>query len=49
MWDRLVSRVSFSSDEQGMPWEIMGVKKNLQFGLPDIAFSLSQKQDLAKN
>jgi hypothetical protein len=32
-----------------MPWEIMGVKKNLQNKSLDIAFGVREKQDLDEN
>ncbi|MBB3993627.1 hypothetical protein GGR95_001258 [Sulfitobacter undariae] len=48
-WGRLVPRVSFSSDEQGMPWEIMGVYYYFSSNPLHLVSHRVKKQDLAPN
>jgi hypothetical protein len=42
-WGRLVPRVSFSSDEQGMPWECMGVYIFFRKITQDLVFHRREK------
>ena len=49
LWGRLVPRVPFSSDEQWMPWEFMGVYSFFRLYAPDFVFNRPLEQDMARH